>query len=335
MIIFKTKFGSHLYGTETEHSDVDWKGVYIPDARDILLGRSKGTIDLNEKVDHRTGLQRKNYPGETDFELYSLQKFMSLAAEGQLPALDMLFATPLVGGTDIDGVMSDIWIRIWENRDKLACNQTRVFFHYAYHQASKYGVKGSRMAAAEKAAEFFAELAGNLGSKIKLRDIDVTLTEAFEDVPHCSIVEIKQVSGEMMKAFECCGRKVMWNVSLKTARDIYTKLFDDYGHRARKAKNNQGVDWKALSHAVRVGREAVEYLRTGFITFPRPEAQRLVMIKRGEMDYQKVAEEIEQLLDDVRDAADKSDLPDEPDYQWIDDFVTDVYTERVKDWTGE
>lgn len=40
-LIVKMKFGSHLYGTNTEDSDVDYKGVFLPSKKEILLD---GTI---------------------------------------------------------------------------------------------------------------------------------------------------------------------------------------------------------------------------------------------------------------------------------------------------
>ena len=43
-LIVKMKFGSHLYGTSTLLSDTDYKAVYIPEARDIILQRIQGTI---------------------------------------------------------------------------------------------------------------------------------------------------------------------------------------------------------------------------------------------------------------------------------------------------
>jgi predicted nucleotidyltransferase len=38
-LIVEMRFGSHLYGTDTPESDLDLKGVYLPEARDILLRR--------------------------------------------------------------------------------------------------------------------------------------------------------------------------------------------------------------------------------------------------------------------------------------------------------
>jgi predicted nucleotidyltransferase len=42
-LIVEMRFGSHLYGTATPLSDLDYKGVYLPDGRDILLQRVRGT----------------------------------------------------------------------------------------------------------------------------------------------------------------------------------------------------------------------------------------------------------------------------------------------------
>ena len=36
-IILITKFGSHLYGTNTENSDTDIFGVFVPNIEDILM----------------------------------------------------------------------------------------------------------------------------------------------------------------------------------------------------------------------------------------------------------------------------------------------------------
>lgn len=35
--ILEMKFGSHLYGTNTPNSDLDYKAIYLPTAREIIL----------------------------------------------------------------------------------------------------------------------------------------------------------------------------------------------------------------------------------------------------------------------------------------------------------
>lgn len=107
------------------------------------------------------------------------------------------------------------------------------------------------------------------------------------------------------------------------------RVVDEYGKRALMAETQQGVDWKALSHAVRVGTHAIELLRTGFVTFPLPNAAHVLEIKQGKRLYQDVAAEIEALLVEVEEAAAASVLPVEPDLKWIDDFVASAYLDEV------
>ncbi len=105
----------------------------------------------------------------------------------------------------------------------------------------------------------------------------------------------------------------MLTSTIKNAHDIVRRLVEEYGQRALAAERNEGLDWKALSHAVRVGHEAVELFQTGRISFPRPEAKHLLEIKCSQIPYVKVAGEIEQLLVDVEVAASNSSLPEKAD----------------------
>ncbi len=44
--IARITFGSRLYGTATDQSDTDFKTVYLPDAKSILLGE----VDIMDEV---------------------------------------------------------------------------------------------------------------------------------------------------------------------------------------------------------------------------------------------------------------------------------------------
>lgn len=100
-LIVQIKFGSHLYGTNTPTSDEDYKSVYVPDAREILLQRVTGSLQLGAKT-KREG--EKNLPGDVDNECYSFQRYLGLISEGQTVAVDMLFAPEPM-------VTSDLWRR--------------------------------------------------------------------------------------------------------------------------------------------------------------------------------------------------------------------------------
>src|SRR5207253_2963550 len=120
--IVTVKFGSHLYGTSTPSSDLDIKSVYVPDARSIALQRVKGSISNKRPK----SIGEKNYAGEVDEESYSLQRFLELAAEGQIVALDVLFA-PEWAMTEPP---APEWQAIMQNRSRLRTRKSAAFVNY-------------------------------------------------------------------------------------------------------------------------------------------------------------------------------------------------------------
>lgn len=315
--IVRIRFGSHLYGTATPESDLDFKAVFVPAARDILLGRVRESISVTTKADG----DAKNTAGDIDVESYSLQKFLHLCADGQTVAMDMLFAPTFARV----GHLSDLWYSVQLNRQRLLSRQVKGFLGYCRQQANKYGIKGSRVAAARA----MRERIGAFHFHQKVGEIYALTPESFQGIEHVAVIQHPTRQGVTEPMIEVCNRKIPFTVTAKEAFGIVDRLFQEYGKRALAAERSEGIDWKALSHAVRVGRQAIELLTTGHVTFPRPEAAHLVAIKRGELAYQPVAEEIEQLLVEVETAAEASDLPEKPDHQWIDDFVTNVYKSEV------
>ena len=311
-------FGSHMYGTNTDQSDVDLKSVYIPNGREIVLGTARETFNTQRLK----GLGEKNYAGEVEEEVFSLKKFLKLVSEGQTVSLDMLFAP-----NESIQAYNFTWAQIRMNRDKLISKKSAAFIGYCRQQAKKYGIKGSRVAAVRDTLEFLHHFPHPLQKLGIAEDI----LEAFaKDREFVEIIEIPTPSGVLIKHLEVCGRKMPYTASIKNAVSILQKLMDEYGTRALLAEKNEGIDWKALSHAVRIADEAKELFRTGNITFPRPNAKFLLDIKLGNLDYRQVAEEIEEGFVEVELAASVSELPENVNQEWIDDFVFSVYSDEVR-----
>jgi hypothetical protein len=312
-------FGSNMYGTTTPESDIDLKSVYIPTGREIVLGTAKETFNTKRPK----GLGEKNYAGEKEEEILSLKQFLKLVSEGQTVSMDMLFA-PKESIIDKSGF---VWFELQINRNKLLSKKSEAFVGYCRQQAKKYGIKGSRVAAVRDTLAFLDHFPHHLQKLGVAEDI---LAAYAKDREFVEIVEIPQPSGVMVKHLEVCGRKLPYTATIKNAIDVLQKLMNEYGTRALMAERNEGVDWKALSHAVRIGQEAIELFNTGNITFPRPNAGILREIKMGRFDYKEVAEEIEDLFVLVEEAARKSSLPEEVDQEWIDNFVFGVYSDAVR-----
>jgi hypothetical protein len=325
--ILELQHGSHLYGTNTPSSDIDIKGVFIPSARDILLSRVSKTIRPNTK-ESVGGFTAKNQPGDVDQEFYSLDKYLSLLCEGQTVALDLLFATPILDKSAYDSVW---YYQIWLNRERFISRKADSFIGYAYKQASKYGIKGSRVASVRAIVNLLEPLLQNNSHRI-LGDYREYLVEfvATSGGEFAQLIDIELANqSKIIQHLEVCGRKAPLTISVREAYNMYKRLLDEYGQRALQAENNDGVDWKALSHAVRVGTQSIEYLKTGEMIFPRPDAAHLLDIKKGLLPYKDVAEEIESLIEEIKIASTNSTLPDEPDYKFCEELVVNIYGNEV------
>jgi hypothetical protein len=319
-LIVEMHFGAHLYGTDTPDSDRDLKGVYLPEPRDILLQRVKSSITSTPAK----ARGEKNTAGDVDREAYSLQRYLGLLSEGQTVALDMLFAP--------DAAMTmpprPLWRQIQAQASRLVSRRASGFVRYCQQQANKYGIKGSRAATARQALATLSAAEARLGTRVKLEQISDSLVE-LAVLEHVTFTDVTMPGGRSIRHLEICGRSVPFTTSIKTAREIAQRVVDEFGQRALQAERNEGIDWKALSHAVRVGREAIELFETGRITFPLPYADHIRRIKGGEISYETVANEIENLLVEVEAAATQSSLPETPDRAAIDELVALAYRRKI------
>lgn len=326
--IVKMEFGSQIYGTSLPTSDTDYKSIFIPSHREIILQRPPKTIQNNTKKDEHA----KNKADDIDFEQYSLHYWMKLFIEGQTVCYDMLFCPE-------HHVLesSPEWEEIKKNKDKLVNSKITSFAGYCQTQAAKYSLKGSNLAAYEMTINLLKEKHNHLRlmsirdeieeKLIKVAQNDMKYNDKGE--PLIKIVDIPhKVTGVMEQYLQVGPKtKVPLNAKIQIAIESYEHQIRQYGERAKAAKLNQGVDWKALMHAVRVCKEAEELLLTGNITFPRPEKDLLLQIRKGELPYEQVSELIVQGLDSLNDAKNKSTLRSKPDIDWIDDFVYNTYKE--------
>jgi len=310
------QFGSHIYGTNTPSSDLDFKAIYIPPAQDILLQRVKET-----RVESTKELKTaRNQAGDVDTETFSLQQYLKLLLEGQTVAVDMLFTPERFW---IGQPMSQ-WAEIQGNRGQFLHKGYSAFAGYCRQQANKYGIKGSRVNAVRSVLEWLS----GLPSEDKIGehwDIDWNA----RTVEHVAMVECRAPNGRMESHLEVCNRKVPFHARVKYARQVFQKIFDEYGHRALLAEKHEGVDWKALMHAVRICRQSKELLLTGQVIFPRPDAAELLQIRTGQRPYKEVAEMIEQGLIGMEDASKASPLPEKPNFELAEQIVLSAYRNQV------
>lgn len=318
--IVRTLFGSHLYGTSTPASDTDYKSVHLPDPNDILLTTARDVISTKTKV----GTTTKNTADDIDDESFALHRFFNQLEKGESMALEVLFAP--AGGLLVS---TREWEHIQKNRERFLTKNATGMIGYCIRQCSKYGVKGGRVATSRAALELLRNMMETWGAAQKVGFIGDDIRDFVEDNPHTAIIKIPQVNGSTIDHWEVCDRKLPFTTSLKEAHGIVEKLFLNFGERARQAEANEGIDWKAVSHAIRVGYQGLELFNSGHITFPRPEASYLLDIKRGRLAYSEVEKELEWLLDGIELAAERSHLPAQVDRALMNDIVIGAYRRNL------
>lgn len=328
------QFGSHIYGTNLPTSDHDYKGIFVPSGYDLVMQKAAKHIQNNTKKNST----EKNSPNDIDEELFSVQTYLRLLAEGQTVALDMLF-TPgnFYLSSSVDIPFRDIWRTIKHNKDKLIHSGSSAFVGYCKTQAAKYGLKGGRVEALRRTIDFLDKY----DDRTKLKDIEQDIAnfvypgDMFESsggVYEDLLIKFAWCNSPkkvMEKHLEVCNRKVPLHATVGYAIDIFQRIFDQYGHRALMAERNEGIDWKALMHAVRVADEAYELLTTGNITFPRPNADLLLKIRKGELPYKEVETLIENGLVEVEKAKEKSTLRKTSCQNTIDSIIYEAHMNAI------
>ncbi|EPJ2511962.1 DNA polymerase beta superfamily protein [Salmonella enterica subsp. enterica serovar Bareilly] len=317
----KTYFGSHLYGTSTPESDVDFKEIYVPHARDILTGNVKEHMSKNTN-----NTSSKNTKDDVDHELYSLKYFFKLAADGETVALDMLHTPPsLVVKSDLP----DVWKYIQDNRSRFYTTNMKSYLGYVRKQASKYGVKGSRLAVLRQALKRSNEWGQYFdnGAVIRLSHMKNVLPVG----EFASWVETENEKTGKQTFYNLLDRKFQDTLTNKEFNAILVKLEENYGERARKAEANEGIDWKALSHACRGGLQLLEIYKTGDLVYPLQDAPFILDVKLGKHTFKTVQEFLEDIVDQVEHASEqaaKNGMQQKVDMSFWDDFLEQVYLEN-------
>jgi hypothetical protein len=303
-IVAKMKFGAHLYGTATPDSDVDYKGVFLPAKKEILLGRVPKSHTYSTRKD-----ESRNTKNDIDVELYSLHYFIKLACDGQTVAMDMLHAPE-----SMILKKSRIWDEIVKNKQKFYTKNLKSFIDYARRQASKYGIKGSRINAALQVLEV-----------LKKEDPSKKMREIWNRLPrieHCYDVA-PDPNG--MRQYQVCGKSIQESATIGYVIPIVEKFYHEYGRRAKLAAENKNIDWKAVSHALRAAYQTMEILTEKTITFPLRNADFLRNIKQGKLDYlSEVGPALEKLMAEVERLVLTSNLPETVDRKFWDQFLCET-----------
>lgn len=88
---------------------------------------------------------------------------------------------------------------------------------------------------------------------------------------------------------------------------------------------NNGVDWKAVSHAYRYMFEVKDLLTKGEIVFPLAQAEFLIKMKTGQITWPQVNDDLGNMMNEIESIAVTSNLPENPDRKFWNEFILSIY----------
>ena len=298
--------GSYAYGTNTESSDVDVRGIALNTREEILLGRP-----FEQVIDNTT-----------DTTVYGFTKMVRLLADANPNVLELLFLEP-----EHYLFLDDIGKELLDKRDMFLSKRiVHTFGGYARAQLAKIDnkeVRNQNQPAQERhilqsiqnaAVTFPAKYFSHADDAIRLYVDDAVQegmeTEIFMDV---------SLTHYPLRDYKC-----MWSEMHEIVKN-YGKI----GKRAKSAMRRSIT--KHAMHLVRLLGVALETLETGTMhTYRKADHAFLMDIRNGKYtdENDQMTDEFFRIVDDLesrmKGAAECSKLPAKPNWKAIDEFVCSV-----------
>lgn len=254
-IIFETLFGSQMYGTSTPESDTDYRGVCIP------------PLDVRNNLFHGFE-QADSFPGQ-DRCIYSLAKFFKLCADGNPNIIELLFSPEMAWKT-----VNAKWLDILAHKDIFLSKKIKyTFTGYAF----------SQLKAIQNHRQWFLNPPDHqpMRSEFGLGGAPVVSGEALTGLSNVPFELLTDSARDEVRR-ELEYRKA------KTAWDNYISWRDNRNPKRRDMENRWGYDTKHAMHLIRLMLEGEELLLHGTITFPLKQADYLLEIRNGLLEYEQV-----------------------------------------------
>ncbi len=313
-LLYLVEYGSSLYGTDTPESDLDLRGIFLPNLDDLYLCNSP------KEFNYTTGNDKsRNNNEDVDIKLFSLQKFIGLVREGDTNALDLYFAESYP--SKVIYKADNITPLLNQPEKLINMKDMKAFIGYAIGQAKRYGIKGSRLGVVKNIRQYLNTLSHDYDNHIilktkKLCDIVDDILKNYYDESYCFKKFIKDSEYLIV-----CGSKHQLNITLKEFKTRIDRSYESYGWRTEEAAI-KGVDWKALSHAVRALHQIIELYGYGKITFPLQGREYILKIKQGNVPFDEVEYTILNLLEQADNTKNNSSLLEI--FKYDNDFVINM-----------
>lgn len=305
--------GSYAYGTNTESSDIDCRGVALNSKKEILLGNGF------EQVENK----------ETDTVIYSFTKIVNLLSNCNPNVIEILGLKP-----EHYLYISPIGKELLENKKMfLSKKAVNSFGGYANSQLRRLDNKAVRLVGQEQRERHILNSINNASVNFKERYFQYPddAIKLYIDKSDSEDLDSEIYMDVKLTKYPLRDYKAMWSEMNNVVKD-YSKI----GKRNKHAIEH-GKLGKHMMHLIRLYMMCLDILENKeIVTYREKEHDLLMSIRNGDYldNNRQPIPEFFEMVDDFEKkmeyAKENTDLPDKPNYKAIQEFVMSVNERIVK-----
>lgn len=305
--------GSYAYGTNTESSDIDCRGVALNSKKEILLGNGF------EQVENK----------ETDTVIYSFTKIVNLLSNCNPNVIEILGLKP-----EHYLYISPIGKELLENKKMfLSKKAVNSFGGYANSQLRRLDNKAVRLVEQEQREKHILNSINNASINFKERYFQYPddAIKLYIDKSDSEDLDSEIYMDVKLTKYPLRDYKAMWSEMNNVVKD-YSKI----GKRNKHAIEH-GKLGKHMMHLIRLYMMCLDILENKeIVTYREKEHDLLMSIRNGDYldNNRQPIPEFFEMVDDFEKkmeyAKENTDLPDKPNYKAIQEFVMSVNERIVK-----
>ena len=303
--------GSRSYGTDTENSDWDWRGVALNSKKEILTNKNFEQF-VNE---------------HTDTTIYSFNKFVSLLINCNPNTIEILGCKP-----EHYVYLSPIGKELIDNRHLFLSKKCIYSFGgYANQQLWRLSNKSARLVSQEEQERHILSsiqsAATTFKDKFALYDDDSI--NLYVDKSDREEYDSEIFMDINLKHYPLRDYKGMWSEMNNIVKD-YAKIGKRNSHAIERGKLS-----KHMMHLIRLYLMCLDILENGeIVTYREKDHDFLMEIRNGKYldenrqpiaEFYEIVEEFEAKMQNAKET---TALPENPDYKKIQEFVMSV-NERI------